>query len=544
MENFTCGFKSCNFSSNNRRDVLYHTLFSHSIDFNFETTCCFSNCKKKFTSFQKFFAHVEYNTHNAISSNYNLLTCDLHNCNQSFNNLEALKFHYYEHLEENSSEIPLKCIYKNCDYQCHAKNASKKHFSVRHRHLTYESLRKEFFINHVNDTLDQSNDNDFVLNNGEDHYEFNGDYIGANSMNMTSNISLKGHSREQIEEFIMKFYLKLNAKYLVPKSTCEFIFSSCLFLTSFNNNAIVDDLKDLRDKYNSNNPMDDIYFNHIQNHSLLYEVQQKFKSDYNRTKWIESHPLYVGPIEIKLDLYDDDEHIQNLDALESTSSPTFSNIRQGDDLEEDDDSLTQEQLFSKYKYVLKGRLATFQYVPILKTISTLLKHPDIVEAYFKNIPTHFDDIEIKSYYNSQVFKTKYIDLLVLTINGIQLVFFIDGYSNTNPLADARRNYKTTGVYFRIGNLPKQYQSVDYFTQLAIIVYDSQLKYYGYDKIFKQLIDDLLILERKGLDVEYKGEIINLKGTISLIAQDNLAGNGIGGFVESFGSNMHCKSYFL
>ena len=34
-----------------------------------------------------------------------------------------------------------------------------------------------------------------------------------------------------------------------------------------------------------------------------------------------------------------------------------------------------------------------------------------------------------------------------------LVFFIDGYSNTKPLAFARQTYKVTGVCFRLGNLP-------------------------------------------------------------------------------------------
>jgi hypothetical protein len=55
-----------------------------------------------------------------------------------------------------------------------------------------------------------------------------------------------------------------------------------------------------------------------------------------------------------------------------------------------------------------------------------------------------------------------------------------------------------------------------------------------------LLDDLKILENEGINVVYKARTINLKGTISYIAQDNLASNGIGGFIESFGSNVSCK----
>ena len=120
------------------------------------------------------------------------------------------------------------------------------------------------------------------------------------------------------------------------------------------------------------------------------------------------------------------------------------------------------------------------------------------------------------------------------------MFFIDGYSNCNPLGPARQAYKVTTIYFRIGNLDQQYQSVDYFTQLAIICYDKQLKYYGYQTIFAPLIADLKILETDGIDVTYQNELINLKGTISYICQDNLAGNEIGGYITSFGCNVDCK----
>ena len=63
---------------------------------------------------------------------------------------------------------------------------------------------------------------------------------------------------------------------------------------------------------------------------------------------------------------------------------------------------------------------------------------------------------------------------------------------------------------------------------------------GYDKIFETLIKDLTVLENEGINVEYKSKLVNLKGTISFICQDNLAGNSIGGFVESFGCNVGCK----
>jgi len=61
---------------------------------------------------------------------------------------------------------------------------------------------------------------------------------------------------------------------------------------------------------------------------------------------------------------------------------------------------------------------------------------------------------------------------------------------------------------------------------------------------KPLLHDLKHLETIGITINYKGIERTLKGTISYICQDNQAGNSIGGFIESFGSNIDCKSLNL
>ena len=100
--------------------------------------------------------------------------------------------------------------------------------------------------------------------------------------------------------------------------------------------------------------------------------------------------------------------------------------------------------------------------------------------------------------------------------------------------------KVTTIYFRIGNLDKLYLSADYFTQLALICYDKQLKYYGYSTILAPLLNDLKVLETEGIEVIYQDKKIILKGSISFICQDNLAGNEIGGYITSFGCNVDCE----
>ena len=47
------------------------------------------------------------------------------------------------------------------------------------------------------------------------------------------------------------------------------------------------------------------------------------------------------------------------------------------------------------------------------------------------------------------------------------------------------------------------------------------------------MNDLKELETKGIIIKYNNENLTLKGTISFFPADNLAANGIGGYVESF-----------
>jgi hypothetical protein len=60
---------------------------------------------------------------------------------------------------------------------------------------------------------------------------------------------------------------------------------------------------------------------------------------------------------------------------------------------------------------------------------------------------------------------------------------------------------------------------------------------GYPALFKQMIEDLKKIETDGIDIEYGKSIKNIKGTLSFFPSDNLAANGIGGFVESFNKNI-------
>lgn len=77
--------------------------------------------------------------------------------------------------------------------------------------------------------------------------------------------------------------------------------------------------------------------------------------------------------------------------------------------------------------------------------------------------------------------------------------------------------------------------------LATLFDTQDLKTYGFEEILKPLIDDLKILETKGIQLPFIDE--TLFGSIIQITGDNLALNGLLGFVESF-SAAHCCRFCL
>ena len=177
-------------------------------------------------------------------------------------------------------------------------------------------------------------------------------------------------------------------------------------------------------------------------------------------------------------------------------------------------------------------------MPILETLKSLLSHPQIKDEYFKSVSTN---ISIDSFYTSSKFQTN--QLFKNKPNSIQIKLYIDEFGTSDPLGDSKNNYKITGVYYKIGNLPYRFQGTNHFTQLAMLFFPEDLKRLGYDEMFSPLIKDIKFLETQGIDIEFNNQIVNLKGSISYLVADSLAANSIGGYIESFSSNVSGNYFF-
>ena len=67
------------------------------------------------------------------------------------------------------------------------------------------------------------------------------------------------------------------------------------------------------------------------------------------------------------------------------------------------------------------------------------------------------------------------------------------------------------LYWMLGNLPPGCNSTLSSIYLAALIKSTDLKCYGYDKVLQSFLNDLVILERKGIFVSKLGRTI--KGTV-------------------------------
>jgi len=120
-------------------------------------------------------------------------------------------------------------------------------------------------------------------------------------------------------------------------------------------------------------------------------------------------------------------------------------------------------------------------------------------------------------------------------NSIQLQIFYDDFETVNPLGSKRGVHKIGALYFILRNFP------DFNTQLSNIhllglFYTEDAKKYGVNNVLRHIVPDIQILETVGIKVQG----VQILGTVCSIVHDNLGGNTLLGFMESFSSNYYCR----
>lgn len=98
-----------------------------------------------------------------------------------------------------------------------------------------------------------------------------------------------------------------------------------------------------------------------------------------------------------------------------------------------------------------------------------------------------------------------------------------------------KKHKLCGIYMQIENLPEKSLSKLSHIYLVALCNTAHTKddNVDLDDLLNVILNDVQILEAKGLKVD-------LKGTLVSFIFDNLGGNELFGFVKSFNTNYFCR----
>ncbi|XP_071832143.1 uncharacterized protein [Apostichopus japonicus] len=181
---------------------------------------------------------------------------------------------------------------------------------------------------------------------------------------------------------------------------------------------------------------------------------------------------------------------------------------------------------------------TFQYVPILETLKMLFRS-NLVQTEVFNGHTSVDGF-MRDYCDGEMFQKH--PLLAKEKGAIQINLFFDELEVTNPLGSKTGIHKLGAFYYVLKNLDPKFNSSLKNVHLLAMCNCVDIKKYGYGPILAPFMEELHQLESdEGVLIALdKDKSFSLRGTLAVVSADNLGGNSLFGFVESFSANMPCK----
>ncbi|XP_054724735.1 uncharacterized protein LOC129235069 [Uloborus diversus] len=437
----------------------------HNVDF----PCAFTNCRRRFASYNAFNCHVvrdhTYSKHNAISKNLSL-NCSLPFCkNVFFADLPTLLLHIKKHI---NAGVKLECPYLNCSFSFTCKSSFTSHLSRYHRNWGIGELNPNY--------VSQS---DLPVTDNEMCEPSDGDF--------QNNEIIPAPSRENFNKDLALFYLKLQAKKLVPVSTIQLINQEIQKINEYHIDLLLENLRlSLNSCSVSNFDIDKIICEMKENDVFSKCNSELLRSDYARKSFYKQHFNYVAPVDIYL---------------------------------------------GRNRH---NRICSYQYIPICDSLQSVFKHKSVSDLVEENRCTKSENQFLKDVTDGSCFKEN--ELFQQDSNALGIILFQDAFEVANPLGSAKKKHKIVGVYYTLSNLPPAYRSNVDNIQLVMLCLEVDLKYFGQEKMFRSLIEDL----KKN---EIEGILINntfIKGAVCSVVGDNLGSHYIGGFMESFNCEYLCR----
>lgn len=190
------------------------------------------------------------------------------------------------------------------------------------------------------------------------------------------------------------------------------------------------------------------------------------------------------------------------------------------------------------KIVRTTEQCTFQFVSLMKTLTSLFSKEEFERIYINYNSTHQckDNIYERFccgsvYQNSSFFKEYPM--------AIQVKIFVDDFEPCNALKSKAGKHKINAYYGQINIFPPEFSSkLSHIFLIALCdSSDSKNVFANTDNVIETIKNDLRLLESNGIRT-YSGK--TLKGTLMSTIFDNLGGNILLGFNSSFNANYYCR----
>lgn len=284
---------------------------------------------------------------------------------------------------------------------------------------------------------------------------------------------------------LAQFYLKLQAKLLLPASVIQTIIEGFLDIHDINQSHLLDRLKEKIITLGiSESDTEDII--HVLQTEDLYRNYNNFtlKTDQRRKTVFKDIFRYIEPVPICLGQND------------------------------------------------AGKECFAQYVPIKETLKSLME----CQAFRKQYDTTHSRIPAKDVFED-IWDGKNIannKLRQADASSLSLILYQDSFEVVNPLGSGRKKHKVLGVYLTLADILPHCRSSTDQMQLVLLCKETDCHYFVPDVVFGSLIMDLKDLEENGF--ESGGHVY--KASVCAVAGDNLGSHSIGGFFENFSKSIH------
>lgn len=180
----------------------------------------------------------------------------------------------------------------------------------------------------------------------------------------------------------------------------------------------------------------------------------------------------------------------------------------------------------------QGKKKYAHYIPIDDTLHHVLNDDSIQEQIQASFSRKSTPGVFKDFIDGSVFKDHPI---CGQMDSIQLIMFQDAFT-FYPLSPSAGTYKCVGFYFTLGNLNPACRSKVDTIQLALLVTESDLKFFGAEACLKPLISDLKKLVENG--IQFMGRTLPVVPLF--MCGDNLGQHSFGGYVEGFTGTYFCR----